>query len=188
VVIGFCDGQGRGSARTVGDFDLYQGLHRCRQHLTGFGGHPMAAGLSLDWGAVDAFRSAFVSAAAEHFAMATPSGPVEVDAIASLAELDMAQVEELARLAPFGSANSEPLIVVPGVVVRSTRVVGASHLQLTLAHGASTSDAIAFGMGDRDPGQGARLDVMGTAEVDAFRGRRKMRLRLKHFVRSLSPT
>ena len=65
-------------------------------------------------------------------------------------------------------------------------MVGASHLQLTLVHGSSVSDAIAFGMGDRDPGQGARLDVIGSAEVDEFRGRRKIRLRLRHFMRSLS--
>jgi single-stranded-DNA-specific exonuclease len=111
---------------------------------------------------------------------------VEVDAIATLSELDMIQIEELDRLAPFGNANSEPLIVVPGVVARSTRVVGTSHLQLTLTHGASVSEAIAFGMADKDPGQGARLDVIGTAELDEFRGQRKIRLRLRHLMRSVS--
>jgi single-stranded-DNA-specific exonuclease len=188
VVIGFSDGQGRGSARTVGEFDLYRGLHRCREYLTGFGGHPMAAGVSLGVGNLAAFRAAFVAAVVEHFASGAADGPVEVDAVASLADLDMAQAEELQRLAPFGTDNCEPLLAVLGLIVQSTRVVGASHLQLTLAHGTTVSDAIAFGMGDKDPGQGARLDVIGTAEVDEFRGRRQMRLRLRHFMRSVPET
>jgi len=186
VVVGFNAGQGRGSARTVGGFDLVQGLSRCREHLTGFGGHPMAAGVTVAEADLAGFRAAFVAAAAEHFASGAAEGPVEVDAVASLADLDMTQAEELARLAPFGTDNSEPLFAVPGVTVRSTRVVGASHLQLTLVHGAAVSDAIAFGMGDKDPGPGARLDVIGSAEVDEFRGKRKIRLRLRQFTRSLS--
>jgi hypothetical protein len=59
-------------------------------------------------------------------------------------------------------------------------------LQLTLVHDGAVSDAIAFGMADRDPGRGAHLDVIGTAEVDQFRGQRKIRLRLRHLLRSLS--
>jgi single-stranded-DNA-specific exonuclease len=186
VVIGFSQGQGRGSARTLGGFDLYQGLTACREHLTLFGGHPMAAGVSIDELNLDAFRKAFVAAAREHFTAVPRETTVEVDAVARLSDIDMVQAEELMRLAPFGNANVEPLIVIPGVVARSTRVVGTSHLQLTLVHDGAVSDAIAFGMADRDPGRGARLDVIGTAEVDHFRGQRRIRLRLRHLLRSLS--
>jgi len=186
VVIGFRDGKGRGSARTVGAFDLYQGLHRCRAHLTGFGGHPMAAGVTIEQSKLAAFRVDFVAAVAEHRARGRGDTPIEVDAVANLMDLDLAQVLELERLGPFGAANGEPLLALPGVMVRSSRVVGASHLQLVIAHGAALGDAIAFGMGHKDPGQGARLDVIGTAEMDEYRGRRKMRLRVRHFMRSMS--
>lgn len=186
VVVGFAQGQGRGSARTMGGFDLYQGLAACREHLTLFGGHPMAAGVSLEEGKLALFREAFVAAARKHFSNTPTDAAVEVDAVARLSDIDMIQAEELMRLAPFGNANLEPLIVIPGVVTRSTRVVGTSHLQLTLSHEGTISDAIAFGMAERDPGQGARLDVVGTAEVDQFRGQRKIRLRVRHLLRSLS--
>jgi single-stranded-DNA-specific exonuclease len=186
VVIGFSEGQGRGSARTMGGFDLYQGLSRCQQHLSVFGGHPMAAGVSLPQVNLAAFREAFVDAARVHFAAAPRGETVEVDAVAELSELDMALAEELERLAPFGTANGEPLFGLSGVVARSTRVVGTSHLQLTLAKGAAAIDAIAFGMADRDPGQGARLDVVGIPEVDQFRGQRRIRLRVRHLMRSVS--
>jgi len=186
VIVGFTDGQGRGSARTLGGFDLYQALSQCGDHLSAYGGHPMAAGVSLVWDNLGKFRAAFVAAARAHFSLAPTLTTVEVDSEANLADLDMGQVEELERLAPFGNANSEPLIVVPGVVARSTRVVGASHLQLTLTQGAVVCEAIAFGMGDKDPGKGARLDVIGMAELDEYRGQRKIRLRLRHFMRSVS--
>lgn len=186
VVVGFNQGQGRGSARTLGGFDLYKALSHCREHLTLFGGHPMAAGVSLLAENLAAFRDAFAETARSHFASNPQDETVEVDAVASLAELDMVQAEELERLGPFGNANSEPLIVVPGVVAKSTRVVGTSHLQLTLSHGSVIGEAIAFGMGDKNPGQGARLDVIGMAEVDTFRGQRRIRLRLRHFMRSVS--
>jgi single-stranded-DNA-specific exonuclease len=185
IVVGFDQGRGKGSARTHGGFDLYQGLASCREHLTLFGGHPAAAGVSLDHSKLGAFRTSFVAAARRHFQSVPLDDSVEVDAVARLSELDLAQAEELMRLAPFGSANAEPLIAVPGVTVRSTRVVGSSHLQLVLGDGSSVVDAIAFGMADRDPGQGACIDVIGAAEVDQFRGQRKIRLRLRHLLRRL---
>ncbi|MBN2576890.1 MAG: single-stranded-DNA-specific exonuclease RecJ [Deltaproteobacteria bacterium] len=185
VVVGFADGRGRGSARTTGGFDLCEGLERCRAHLAGFGGHPMAAGVTVDEAQFPDFRTAFLAAAAQHFANGPGASPMAVDAVASLADLDVTLAEELARLGPFGTDNGEPLLGLPRVRVRSTRVVGASHLQLTLAHEEAVSEAIAFGMADRDPGSGACLDVIVTPEVDDFRGRRKIRLRLRHFTRSL---
>ncbi|HJX51314.1 MAG TPA: single-stranded-DNA-specific exonuclease RecJ, partial [Polyangia bacterium] len=86
----------------------------------------------------------------------------------------------------FGAGNSEPLLALPGVVARSTRVVGTSHLQITLSRGAAVSQAIAFGMADRDPGEGAQLDVIGMAEVDSFRGNRRPRVRVKQLLRRSS--
>jgi single-stranded-DNA-specific exonuclease len=170
----------------VGTFDVYQGLRRCRDHLLGFGGHPMAAGVTLVQDQLAAFRAAFATAVAEHAARGESEGPLEVDAVATLAELDLAQAEELARLGPFGIDNGEPLLAIQGVSVRSSRVVGSSHLMLELAHGHTVVPAIAFGMGSKDPGRGTRLDVIGIAEVDEFSGRRKMRLRVRHFARSIS--
>jgi single-stranded-DNA-specific exonuclease len=113
-----------------------------------------------------------------------PETPLlEVDAEADLADLNLSQAEELERLAPFGAANPEPLFAVAGVTARATRVVGGKHLQLTLSRGAAIGDAIAFGMADRDPGEGSAVHVIGTAEVDSYRGYRRTRLRVKHLLR-----
>jgi single-stranded-DNA-specific exonuclease len=184
VVVGFKDGSGRGSARTTGGLDLYQSLEACQEHLTVFGGHSAAAGLGLSAAQLEAFRASFVAQAQRHFDGRAEDTALEVDAVAELADLDLVQAEELERLAPFGAGNSEPLLVVPGVVARATRVVGTSHLQITLARGAAVGNAIAFGMANRDPGEGAQLDVIGTAEVDSFHGTRRPRVRIKHLLRS----
>jgi len=183
VVVGFKDGQGRGSARTVDGFNLYTALGACREHLTVFGGHAAAAGMSLTIDRLPAFRAAFAAAAAGHFSAGREAPAVEVDAEAELHELDLPQAEELGRLAPFGAANAEPLLAIPGLLARATRVVGGSHLQLTVSRGAAVGDAIAFGMADRDPGEGSAVDVIGTAEVDSYRGYRRTRLRVRHLLR-----
>jgi single-stranded-DNA-specific exonuclease len=185
VVVGFSEGQGRGSARTIGGFDLHDALSACREHLVTFGGHRQAAGMSLVRDQLGAFRAAFVRVAAGHFA-GHEDDTIEVDAEADLAELDLPGVEELARLAPFGAGNAEPLLAVPGVVARASRVVGERHLLLGLARspgGPALIDGIGFGMAGRDPGQGSALHLIATAEVDSHGGGRRSRLRLRHLLR-----
>jgi single-stranded-DNA-specific exonuclease len=180
VVIGFENGHGRGSARTTGGVNLYQALVHCRAHLTRFGGHAAAAGMSLAHGSLEDFRREFVGAVAISMRDQPISRGLAVDAVVDLADLDVATAEELGRLAPFGASNAEPLLALMGLTAQATRRVGQGHLQMTLAHRGALSDAIAFGMADRDPGNGASVDVVATAELDTFRGARRARLKIRH--------
>jgi single-stranded-DNA-specific exonuclease len=182
IVIGFEAGQGRGSARTVPGFNLYDALAACAPHLSRYGGHAAAAGMSLQVDRLEAFRQAFVREAALRLGTATRP-PLVVDAVVELHELDLNAAEELGRLAPFGAANAQPIFALPGVTAESTRLVGQGHLMLTLRHRGATGDAIAFGMADRDPGQGACVDLVACAELDTFRGTRRARLKVKHLYR-----
>jgi single-stranded-DNA-specific exonuclease len=181
VVVGFRDGAGRGSARTVPGMNLYEALSRCGEHLSKYGGHAAAAGMSVEAARMDDFRRAFwVEAQRQMAGREAPA--VQVDAFVDLADLDVGVAEELRRLGPFGAANAEPLFALEGVTAQATRRVGQGHLQLTLAHAGWVGEAIAFGMADRDPGSGARVDVLATAELDVFRGERRTRLKVKDFV------
>jgi single-stranded-DNA-specific exonuclease len=187
VVIGFEGEEGRGSARTCDGVDLYQALAACREHLTRFGGHAAAAGLSLAPERLAGFRAAFAEAVGRHRPAGPASRALVVDGVVDLAEVDVYLAEELSRLAPFGVANGEPVLAVPGVVATATRVVGQGHLQLELGAargGRARGEAIAFNMADQDPGRGASLDLIGTADLETFRGTRRARLRVKHLVRS----
>ena len=182
IVVGFESGQGRGSARTVPGFNLYEALVVCAPHLVRYGGHAAAAGMSLTIDRLEAFRLAFVREAELRLGSATRP-PLVVDAVVELHELDLLAAEELGRLAPFGAANAQPIFALPGVTAESTRLVGQGHLQITLRHRGATGDAIAFGMADRDPGQGACVDLVASAELDTFRGTRRTRLKVKHLYR-----
>jgi single-stranded-DNA-specific exonuclease len=179
VVIGFRGGEGRGSARTVPGFDLFAALARSSAHLIRFGGHAAAAGMSVMPASLGAFRTEFGAAIAVQ-AIGRAAVTVRVDAVVGLEELDVAFTEELARLAPFGSANAEPVFALRGVTTQATRRVGQGHLQLTLMDRGAVGEAIAFGMADRDPGTGAALDLLATAELDTFRGARRARLKVRH--------
>ncbi|HVU49835.1 MAG TPA: single-stranded-DNA-specific exonuclease RecJ [Polyangia bacterium] len=179
VVVGFRGEEGRGSARTVPGFDLFAALSRASAPLSRFGGHAAAAGMSVSPGNLDAFRRLFVAAIREQ-ATGGPRPAMRVDAVVELGDLDVPFAEELARLQPFGAANAEPLFAVRGVTTQATRRVGQGHLQLTLMDGGAIAEAIAFGMADRDPGTGAAVDLLATAELDTFRGARRARLKVRH--------
>jgi single-stranded-DNA-specific exonuclease len=183
VVVGFTDGVGRGSLRTINGFHLHAALTGCAQHLRAYGGHAAAAGMTIERGSFAAFQSAF-AAQAEGHARSAGEGlqSSHVDAAAELRDLDLDQLEELARLGPFGSANAEPAVGLSGLVVRSTRVVGQKHLQMTVSHGGNVVDGIGFGMAAAAPAEGSLVDVIACPEVDEFRGYKRARLRFKQIA------
>jgi single-stranded-DNA-specific exonuclease len=181
IAIGFKQGAGRGSARTPFGVNLYEALAACSAHLTKFGGHAGAAGMSIEAARLDGFRVAFVDACAQQRRGQAPKA-LEVDAEVVLSDLDLSLAEELARLGPFGAANREPLFALSGVTARSTRQVGKGHLQLTLDHDGAISEAIGFNLAEQDPGPGSRLDLIATAELDTFRGARRTRLKISRLA------
>jgi len=132
---------------------------------------------------LDGFRRDFAAEAARQL-VGQPPRALEVDAEVALGDLSLPVAEELARLAPYGAANREPLFALAGVTALATRLVGKGHLQLTLDHAGATSEAIAFGLGDQDPGPGARVDLIATAELDTFRGARRARLKVSRLARA----
>ena len=148
--------------------NLFEALAACGAHLSKFGGHAGAAGMSLT---IDRWRASGSllrrgGAAAERPRRVSRRGRRR----GGLGDLDLPFTEELARLAPFGAANREPLFALRGVTTRATGVVGKGHLQLTLDHDGTIGEAIAFGFGGDDPGPGALLDLVATAELDPSAG------------------
>jgi single-stranded-DNA-specific exonuclease len=183
IVVAFDGDSGRGSARTTGGVNLYESLAATSLHLTRFGGHAGAAGMSLRADRLDAFREQFLAEVARRRGATPTETIIEVDAVLGLAELNVSFAEEMARLGPFGAGNPEPLLAVAGVVAAETRIVGKGHLQLALSEGRARADAIGFNMADRDPGAGTTVDLLASADLDTYRGNRRARLRVKHLFR-----
>lgn len=180
IAIDPATGLGRGSARTAGGVDLYRSLAACAPLLEKFGGHAAAAGLTVRVDAIDALREALGAAV-----LAEGSGPVvqrTADAEVALAEVDEALVAELATLGPFGQDNPEPRLVARDLEVVTSRKVGdGSHLRLELCEPRAgiTRTAIGFGLGERDPGPGVRVDVAFRPTASSWQGKTRVELELR---------
>jgi single-stranded-DNA-specific exonuclease len=182
-------GQGRGSARSAAGVNLYDALHACAGALERYGGHAGAAGLTVARDRIDELRRGLSAAVAAQLAAraSAPSSPaaVAVDAEVTLADVDERLADELARLAPFGKGNDEPLLLARRLEVVESRRVGddQAHLKLRLRDGdGGAVDAIAFRQGDRDPGAGATVDVAFMPSVNAWNGQRRVELTVKHLA------
>ena len=134
ILITTRDGIGKGSARSIPGFDIYQGLHDCRSLLETFGGHKMAAGLQIKAGNIKRFQ--------EHFEQVVTHYPPSIDVEERLiidGQLDLNQVspdmiDALELLKPFGSGNPEPVFCARDVAIISSQVVGKRHLRMVVAH------------------------------------------------------
>ncbi len=174
-------GEGRGSARSFGGVNLYDALASCSELLGRFGGHAAAAGLSMQATDISVFTSDF------HKAVVSQSPELlaryQCDANVSADQISESLVAELSTLAPFGKGNAQPLFVSQNVEVRSTRKVGGGgHLKLTLVDSKGRElSAIAFGMGDRDPGPGAVVDIAYVPAISTWGGRDRLEFMVKDF-------
>ncbi|MDH4082994.1 MAG: single-stranded-DNA-specific exonuclease RecJ [Nitrospira sp.] len=177
------DGIGKGSARTVPGFDLYQALAGCRDLLVAFGGHPSAAGVTIQESQLPVFSDRF-STIAEKWIQDTQSTPIlHVDSEVRLSEITLSLLREIKTLHPFGAGNPEPTFVVKGLNVINARVVGDKHLKMTVRQGGSSPfDSIGFGMKslqDHGLSPNAPIDVACTPELNHWNGYDRIQLRIR---------
>ncbi|MEG2595201.1 MAG: single-stranded-DNA-specific exonuclease RecJ [Ruthenibacterium sp.] len=141
------NGEGKGSGRSLAGVSLYQALAACSDLLIRYGGHALAAGLSVTRENIPAFRKAINDWAAEmHPTLRRP--PLKLDTDVSLAELDAAAVSALGVLAPFGNGNPAPLFLLEHAVIEGIYAVSeGKHSRLRLRQGKATLYAVLFGTG-----------------------------------------
>ncbi|WHZ15770.1 MAG: Single-stranded-DNA-specific exonuclease RecJ [Nitrospira sp.] len=179
------DGQGigKGSARTVEGFDLYQGLSECRDLLEAYGGHPSAAGLTIKETRLEEFRRRFCEVVAQWTGVSPSMPTLHVDAEVNLTEVNFNLIQELESLHPFGAGNPEPTLAVRGLDVVDARVVGEKHLKLRVRQGRSfIFDSIGFRMGSFEElglKVGRPVDLAFSPERNHWNGYDRMQLRIK---------
>jgi single-stranded-DNA-specific exonuclease len=161
---------GRGSARSIRDLDLYDALQTCRDCLEAFGGHRMAAGLSIRPDRVAILSERLEVAVAERTRPEDFVPVRDVDGEMALRDIDDGVLRDLDRLEPFGTGNPEPVFLSRDVRVLSSKVVGGSHLKLFLGQGGRRMPGIAFGMADRLPAEGEQLDILHSPMVGQWNG------------------
>jgi single-stranded-DNA-specific exonuclease len=149
VLVALGEEEGKGSARSIPGFHLYDAFAACAPHLLRFGGHKAAAGCSVAPERLEAFREAFRVYAGAHVEDEQLLPSLRIDAEIALADAGAQTVRWLNHFAPFGMGNATPVFVASGVRMEGARVVGSQHLKVTLRSGTATLDGIGFGMADR---------------------------------------
>jgi single-stranded-DNA-specific exonuclease len=149
LIAGSSDGTWRGSGRSIPSFDLHEALGACSDHLTRWGGHRAAAGLSIEPSEVDAFARAFAEHADATLGDDDLAPTTPVDAIVGGEQLTLQLCEELARLAPFGLGNPGVTLLLPNAELAELTTVGdGKHLRFRVRDGArGGGTAIAFNLG-----------------------------------------
>lgn len=178
-LIGFDGDLGRGSGRSIDGFDLHDALHHCDDLLERYGGHRMAAGLTITRVRFAEFRERFLSLAAARLTEADLVPTQRVDLVVALGELQEEMERFLRHLEPCGMGNPSPVFGVRGLRLEQPREVGRNHLKGTLSAPGARLDAIAFGWADRAHGfESVPLDVAVHLERNEYRGRASLQARI----------
>jgi single-stranded-DNA-specific exonuclease len=195
LVIGVQGGVGKGSARSIEGFHLVEALGECAEHLSKFGGHRHAAGVTLDAERLIDFRRDFEAIAARRLREEDLQPRCRVDALVHPDELTERAVGALAALGPFGAGNPEPTFVAESLQAQARLVTakkgGVAHLKLVLPE-APAIDTIGFGLGPRLAEVDGRVDLAFQPSLDTWNGRTRVSLKIRDLraaeAAALSPT
>ena len=173
--------EGRGSCRSIEEFNMVERLAECSDLLIRFGGHAMAAGLDVPVSKIDAFREKF-NEVALHALEGIDLRPVQkIDAWIDLREADPGLLEGIERMRPFGLGNPTPTWGSRGArLVGQPRVLKEKHLKMWVASGAAQLEAVAFGQA-QNPIPSGLLDIAFQLEMNSFRGRESLQLKIQDF-------
>lgn len=172
-------GVGRASARSVEGFNITAAIAAHAGLLLSFGGHPMAAGFTLDPDRIPEFRRALARTAAGLIGGREPAA-LTVQGRLPLNELSVALVDDLARLAPFGPGNPPPVLMAERLRLVSSRPVGhdEAHRLLRVADAAGAEQQVIWWEGgSQEPPEGV-FDLAYTARASSYRGMREVEVTL----------
>ncbi len=148
ILISLDNGIGRGSGRSIGDFNLFKNLEKLKGLLTNFGGHKYACGLEISEDKIKPFRMKINELAkqlpSEEF---TPS--LTADACVSLDILTTSIIKEFQLLSPFGFGNEEPLFITKNLqIMTEPKKVGSNHIKFWVKDNSFHREVIGFGKGE----------------------------------------
>lgn len=175
------DGTGKGSGRSVGGFNLFDALTSCEDLLERYGGHALAAGLTVDADKVDTLRERLRAYAETHVTMAELVPQLHIDCMVRPEWLTEENIQALNVLEPYGMRNAEPVFCMKDMVAEDiTPISSDRHVRMTLIKDGVRFSAIWFGTGAGGLGfvEGNYVDAAFHLEINEFRGRRTVQLTL----------
>ncbi len=176
----------KGSGRSIKGFSLMDALSSCGELLIEYGGHELAAGLSIEGDKIDAFRKRLNEYAAPLLGECETSFPLEIECVADFSDLTESGIDEILRLEPFGLSNPQPVFIIKNVTLRDVVPLSQGkhvRLRVTGSQGGKhhSVNAVYFGVPYESFGfcDGDNCDVVFTADINEFMGSRTPQLFVK---------
>lgn len=172
MIISRGETEAKGSGRSIEGFSLFEAICACGDLLIKFGGHPMAAGITLKPENIEVFRKRINQYAAEHFPQ-MPTQTVTLDCKLNPAALSVSMAQSLTQLEPFGNGNPQPVFGLFNMELSNvTPVGGGGHLRLTLEKNGAVITAMRFNTKPEELPYhiGDKIDLAVQLEAREFRG------------------
>lgn len=172
MIISRGETEAKGSGRSIEGFSLFEAICACGDLLIKFGGHPMAAGITLKPENIEAFRRRINQYAAEHSPQ-MPTQTVTLDCKLNPAALSVSMAQSLTQLEPFGNGNPQPVFGLFNMELSNvTPVGGGGHLRLTLEKNGAVITAMRFNTKPEELPYhiGDKIDLAVQLEAREFRG------------------
>ncbi|HPC74438.1 MAG TPA: DHHA1 domain-containing protein [Syntrophales bacterium] len=180
ILISLRNGIGKGSGRSISEFNLYGGLKQCESLLLSFGGHRYAAGISIREENIEKFTTLLNGIILEELPVTGLTPQTAIDAFCSLNEVTYDFLSQLEELAPFGHMNPEPVICVRNVQIASPSIVGNKHLRMRVLGSGVSCNSIWFNKGHiLDRLSGSSMDIAFTPQINYWNGASSIQLKMK---------
>ena len=175
-------GVAKGSARSIEGFNLYENLSVCREILPHFGGHPMAAGMTLQLENVDVLRKSLNQLAAEQLTPEDFLPITSVDVVCKMGDVSLDTIKQMDLLAPFGMSNPKPKVLIEEMSINNIRRIGTDkkHLKVVFEDDGITLDSIGFGFGEKheEISPISKVSVIGELSINEWNNFRKPQIML----------
>jgi len=168
----------RGSARSIEGVNITAAIASQQHLLLGFGGHPMAAGLSLAASDITSFRNGLSRAVDKVLGGAAYRPTLPLDGQIGLDEISQELVADLERLAPFGTGNPPLVLVIPRLTIHNVRTIGreGDHLQLVVKDERDQTQRVVWWRGAGWPLPEGAFDLACTLRTSNYRGQQEVQV------------
>ncbi len=173
------DDVGKGSGRSIKGMNLVDALLHCQDHLLKYGGHQLAAGLSVSRGELESFRCKINEYANENLTEEDMLPTLEADTEIKFEDINLALADGLRILEPYGVANPVPAFVLRSVtVLEISAISGGKHTKITLTNGKYTLTAMYFSAAPETLGiyPGDEIDMLFNIDINDWLGRRSVQI------------
>lgn len=174
--------EAKGSGRSVTGFNLFGALESSSDLLEKFGGHELAAGLTIKAENIEKFRKKINDCSKDQFSETMLTPTILLDAAIKVPYITMETVNDINRLQPFGVDNPTPLFAVRNIKIHKISVMSeGKHLRMTLLKDGKYLDSVGFGMGEyyQHLQEGDFIDVAFSLDINDYKGFQNVQLILK---------